>query len=209
MEKKRRIIHHKLKKRAPKAVHKVKKLFRFKYPKLFLFVVCIALAYILFNIPEINNWVGGLGKLSYFGIFMAGMLIAFGFSAPFSVGFFIVAEPNNLLLATLIGGLGAAFSDLLIFKTIKFSFQEEFNELEKTKTIQKIEKIIKSNKNIILRHYLLYVFAGILIATPLPDEVGISMLAGLTTIKPRKLVLISFFLHTIAIFLILYFSIII
>ncbi len=80
----------------------------------------------------------------------------------------------------------------------------EFKELKKTKILQKTESIVKNKKSILIKHYLLYVFAGILIATPLPDEIGVSMLAGLTTIKPRKLAIISFTLHTFAIFLILY-----
>jgi len=58
---------------------------------------------------------------------------------------------------------------------------------------------------VLIRHYLLYVFAGIILATPLPDEVGVSMLAGLTTIKPMKLAIIGFILHSAAIFCIFYF----
>ena len=82
---------------------------------------------------------------------------------------------------------------------------DEFKSLEKTKLIREIEHIVKKNKFVLVRHYLLYIFAGIMIATPLPDELGISMLAGLTTIKPLKLAIISFILHTSAIFVILYF----
>jgi uncharacterized membrane protein YdjX (TVP38/TMEM64 family) len=131
------------------------------------------------------------------------MFLSFGFSAPFSVGFLIVSQPTNIFLATMFGALGAAFSDILIFKIIKFSFMNEFEELEKTKTIKKIREIVNKNINIKIKHYFLYIFAGIMIATPLPDEVGVSMLAGLTTIKPKVLATISFILHTTAIFLIL------
>jgi len=44
-----------------------------------------------------------------------------------------------------------------------------------------------------------------MVATPLPDEIGVSMLAGLTTIKPFKLMIISFLLHASAVFFVLYF----
>ncbi len=200
-------IHRKLKKSSPHGVKKAKKLFGFKYPKLFLLILCIFLAYYIFSRPIVSDWMSQLNTLSYFGIFIGGLLIAFGFSAPFGVGILITSQPESILLATLLAGAGAMISDMLIFKTIKFSFMNEFEELKKTKTIKKIKKIIHHNKHILIQHYLLYVFAGIMIATPLPDEIGVSMLAGLTTVKPSRLAVISFILHTIAISLILYFSI--
>lgn len=142
-----------------------------------------------------------------FGNFLAGIFLAFGFSAPFSVGFFIMAQPGNIFLASLIGGVGAVFADLTIFKIIRFSFRDEFNLLKKTEIVHKIKKIVSDNPHVLIKHYLLYIFAGIFIAFPLPDEVGISMLAGLTTIKQGVLAFISFILHTSFIFLILYASI--
>jgi len=202
----RKHIHRKIKQHSPKGVHKAKRLFAFKYPKLILLIILIILAFLLFRHPLISNAILGLNKLNYLGFFIAGILLAFGFSAPFAIGFFIIAQPGNLFLATLIGGFGGMVGDMSIFKIIKFSFMNEFRELEKTRVIKAIENTIKHNKHILIKHYLLYVFAGILIATPLPDEIGVSMLAGLTTVNPKKLAIISFFLHSLAIFLILCFS---
>lgn len=196
-------IHKKIKKHIPHTVHKAKKIIGFQYPKLLILIVSIILAYYIFSQSSVMDWVGGLNNLSYLGIFIAGMLLAFGFSAPFSVGFFIAAQPQNILLATLIGGFGAMMGDMIIFKTIKLSFMDEFHKLEKTKTIKFIEEKIKNNKNILIKHYLMYIFAGIMIATPLPDEIGVSMIAGLTTIKPLFLSIVSFILHALAIGLIL------
>lgn len=200
-------IHKKLKKHAPRAVHKARKLVSFKHPKLFLFILSILLAYYIFSRPEVSDFIFYLDEISYLGIFIAGIFIAFGFSAPFAVGFFITAQPQNLVLAVILGGLGAMTGDILIFKSIKFSFMNEFKELKREKVIKKIREIVQKHTPLLIKHYLLYVFAGFIIATPLPDEVGVSMLAGLTTIEPKKLAAISFVLHTIAIFLILYFSI--
>jgi len=203
----KRKIHRRLKKKTPHGVKKAKKLVSFKYPKLFFLLVSIIIAYFIFSRVETSNFVNELGHLNYIGTFIAGILIAFGFTAPFSVGFFITSTPSNLFLATIIGGLGATFGDMIIFKTIKFSFMNEFNELKKTKTIRKIRKIAHGHKYLLIKHYLFYIFAGIIIATPLPDEVGVSMLAGLSTINPRKLAVVAFILHTFAIFCLLYFSV--
>ena len=187
-----------------RAVHKAKKLFGFKYPKLFLLALSIFLAYYLFSNPEISEWVGSLNRLNYLGMFIAGILFAFGFTAPFSIGFFLSINPQNIFLAAFIATLGSVFANLIIFKSIRFSFMDEFKEIEKTEAIQRIEKIIKNKKHSLIKHYLFYIFIGIFLATPLPDEIGVSMLAGLTKIKPINLVIISFILHALPILLLIY-----
>jgi len=196
-------IHKELEKHSPKATEKAKKLFHFKYSKIFLLIIAIIFAYYIFKNPIISKEIKNLGEFSHIGFFIAGMFLAFGFSAPFAVGFFIISKPENILLAVFIGGLGASFSDWLIFKFIKISFMKEFNNLRKSGASKKINEIFNKNFSIRIRHYLLYIFAGILIATPLPDEIGVSMLAGLTTIKQRILVITSFILHCLAILIIL------
>lgn len=198
-------IHRVLRKHHPKAVEKAKKLVSFKYPKLLIMLLFILLSYYIFTRPFIPEIISLMGDMDYIGVFLAGFLVAFGFSAPFGIGLLINMDPGNILFATFIGGLGATITDLFIFNTIKFSFMDEFKKLEKTKIISKIENIVKNNKHVLIKHYLLYIFAGIVIATPLPDEIGVSMLAGLTTIKPVKLAVISFLLHSFTIFLLLYF----
>jgi len=59
------------------------------------------------------------------------------------------------------------------------------------------------NVNEKIRIYLMYAFAGILIASPLPDEAGVTMLAGLTKISVKSLALISFILNTLGIIILL------
>ena len=181
----------------------MKRLFKFKYPKILTYIITIALAYIIFKNPNVNSFVSHLGKLSYLGVFIAGILFAFGFTAPFSVGFFITLNPSNILLAGVLGGFGALLSDLFIFKLIRFSFMDEFKILEKTKLYKEIYHIAHKTIHGKIKIYLTYVFAGILIASPLPDEFGVAMLAGLTKIKTHILAILSFLLSTIGILIIL------
>ena len=198
-----RHIHRTLRKHSPHGVHKAKRLFAFKYPKLLLLAITILLSYYLFNFPAFSSWISQLGSLSYLGTFIAGILFSFGFTAPFSVGFFLTTNAENIFLATVMGGIGAMTSDLLIFKIIKVSFLNEFESLKKEKLVKSIRKIVYNHSPTLLKHYLLYVFAGIIISSPLPDEIGVSLLAGLTTISAKKLAIIGFILNSIGIFLIL------
>ena len=201
-----KLIHHHLKKRHPESVKKARKIFSFKYSKLFLLIISIIIAYILFSHKNLISYIPLTGYLTSL---IGGFLVAFGFTAAFGIGFLLNANPQNIFLAAVIGGIGGVISDLLIFKFIKFSFMDEFNEIKNTHTIKIIRKIIHKNQSLLIRHYLLYIFAGIIIVSPLPDELGISMLAGLTTINTKTLAIVSFILHTLAILLILYLGVII
>jgi len=182
----------------------VKRLFKFKYSKILWLVVSIILTYIIFRNPSVSSFVSHLGNLSYFGVFIAGLLFSFGFTAPFAAGFFITLNPENILLVGVIGGIGALVSDLLIFSFIKVSFKNEFNKLRKTKLVRSIDKTIERGLGKKIKVYLMYVFAGFLIASPLPDEIGVIMLAGLTKIKIGLLVVLSFILNTFGIVVLLW-----
>jgi len=173
------------------------------YPKLTALVICIILAYFLFSNPSTQTYVSHLGSYGYLGVFIAGILFAFGFTAPFSVGFFISLNPANIWIAGIIGGLGALMSDLIIFSTIKVLFEDEFKKLRNSKTFVRITRLIERGIKEKIRIYLMYAFAGILIASPLPDEAGLTMLAGLTKISAKSLALISFILNTLGILILL------
>ena len=181
----------------------MKKLFKFKYPKIILLLITIVLSYLIFKNPLVSNYLAHLGNLGYFGVLLGGILFAFGFTAPFSVGLFISLNPSNIWLAGIIGGLGALIADLLIFKFIKFSFKDEFNRLKNTKTLKSIDFLIQRSLGTKIKLYLMYVFAGILIASPLPDEIGVIMLAGLTKINFKVLAILSFVLNTLGILIVL------
>lgn len=197
-------IHRILKSHSPAGVHKARRLVAFKYPKLLFLVVIISLSYYLFTLPAIKIFVANLGRFSYLSDFIAGLLFSFGFTTPLSIGYIITSNSQNLIITSLIAGAGSLIGDMVIFKTIKFSFMDEFKELEKRRAIQKIEKIVEKNKHVLIRHYLIYIFAGIILASPLPDEIGVSLLAGLTTVKPKIFAIISFLLHSIGFYIIAY-----
>ncbi len=183
-------------------------LYKFKYPKLTLLVLSVIVAFFLFTNPKTENFISGLEEFSYFGVFIAGMLFPFGFTAAFSVGFFITLNPENIILNGGIGALGAAVSNLLIFSLVRFSFKEELfsfeKRIEKVRVVKEVEEAFKNSFKGKIRHYLMYVFIGILIASPLSDEVADVILAGFTKIKPGILFLLSFILHFIGIVILLW-----
>lgn len=173
---------------------------KFKYHKLTLLLVTFIFAYLLFagrNFPVFNELILSLG---YPGIFVSGMLFSYGFTAaPATALLLIFAKEYSLLWAGIIGGMGAAVSDILIFQFIRVTFKEEINQLSKEKIFQYVHRKTPPW----LLHYLLPFLAGFIIASPLPDEIGVSLMASTTKIPLKIFILISFILNTAGIFIIL------
>lgn len=165
-----------------------------------ILLLMIIAAYFLFGNAGVQNFVARLDNFTYFGIFAAGMLFSFGFSTPLAIGFFLSSAPENIFLASIIGGFGAMLSDLFIFYFVRFSLMDEFSRLENTAPIKKIRNEIKKDFKKRIRNYMLYFLAGIIIASPLPDEIGVSMLAGLSDIKMKILTAISLVMNSFGIF---------
>ena len=172
---------------------------KFKYPKLTLFVIMIILAYLIFRDQRVSDIISNLDLLNKFGSFAAGIFYSFGFTGPFAAGFFLALKPNNIFLTGMLGGLGAMVSDLIIFRFVKVSFADEFRKLKDEKISKSLGKIIKRHLGRKIRKFFLYLFTIILIASPLPDETGITLLAGLTKIKGITIAAIGFVLNTLGI----------
>jgi uncharacterized membrane protein YdjX (TVP38/TMEM64 family) len=172
---------------------------RFKYPKIFSLCVAIFLAYLLLQSRDFGFFVEHLGEMSYLGSFIAGIFFAFGFTAPFSAAFFLQAAPSNIFLAAVLGGFGALISDLLIFRFVRFSFQDEFDSIMGENAVRNFGTLVDRTFGSRVKTYLFFVFAGLLIASPLPDEVGVTLLAGLTSLSERELAIISFCCNTLGV----------
>lgn len=174
-----------------------------KYPKLLLLILVSIFTYYLFSTKYIGSLMASLNGAGYIYAFLFGCLFTFGFSTPISIGFFLSYSPDSILIAALVGGIGAVISDLTIFKLIKFSFMDEFEQLKKEKSFIKLNNIFRLKISEKIKLYLMFIFAGLIIASPLPDEVGVTMLAGLSKINTYKLAILSFIFNSIGIYIML------
>ncbi len=203
MRKAIREVHHELKRTHPHIVRKVTRLFKYRYPKLTVLGILIISAYLIFRQPAVAGFFSGLDNLSYLGIFIAGLLFSYGFTTPFGVGLFLTINPSSMPLAVVIGALGAFISDYVIFRIIKTSFMDEFREIEETRAMKKFSKKINGSITKKARLYLLYIFAGLILASPVPDEFGVALLTGLGHIRALTLAILSLCMKAIGIFLLL------
>ena len=171
-----------------------------KYPKFLLLFITFLIAYLLFSgrtNPKFHVFIVSLG---FFGTFLTGILFTYGFTAaPATAIFLILAKEQNIMLAGLIGGLGALLGDLFIFNFIRYSFKDEVKKMYREKLIVYANHKTPS----FLKRYLLPVVAGFIIASPLPDEIGVTMIASSKSISAKVFSVISYLLNTAGIFVLL------
>lgn len=180
-------------------------LLRIKYPKLFLLILTFLLAYLVFIGRNLLPFYDKLLSLGYVGVFLVGVFYTYGFtSAPATAILLLFAKEQNILLSSIIGGFGALLGDLIVFNFIRHSFYDEIEKLSKEKIFVHINNLIPDViKRHLFRKYTVVLIAAFIIASPLPDEIGVSILAAFTDIKIRVFSIVSFLLNTLGIFSIL------
>ena len=173
---------------------------KIKYPKLSLFIISVILVYVLFSGLVYKPLHDALVFMGYFGTFLAGLLYPYALTSAAGTGILLIlAKEQNILLAGVIAGIGALISDLIIFFFVKHGFGDEVQKLSKEPVVRTVNRWIPSS----IRVYLLATFACILIASPLPTEIGIMLMTSIKNISVKKFVIIIYVLHASAIFTIL------
>ena len=173
---------------------------KIKYPKLSLFIISVVLVYFFFSGLAYKPLHDALVFMGYFGTFLAGLLYPYALTTAAGTGILLIlAKEQNLLLAGVIAGIGALISDIIIFLFVKHGFGDEVQRLSKEPAVQTVNRLIPNS----VRAYLIAIFACILIAAPLPTEIGIMLMTSIKNISVKKFVIITYILHGSAIFIIL------
>ncbi len=76
-------------------------------------------------------------------------------------------------------------------------FHNELHHIRGSRIVQWIHRILHHEEfPQKLREYLLWSFAGIVIASPVPDEFGVALVSSLTNIKARSFAMLCFAFNT-------------
>jgi len=117
--------------------------------------------------------------------------------APATVVLAEIAQENSPFLVAALGGLGAVAGDLILFRFLKSHLTDQLVSLFSHPKSERLLKLFHLN----IFHWLLVFIGALVIASPLPDELGL-MLMGLSEIKPKLLIPLSFVLNSIGILVI-------
>lgn len=169
-----------------------------RYRNLAILFLGIAFSIFLSRYEPFHNLLLNLGEFGYIGAFIAGLLFVISFTASTgAVILFVLAERLSPLELGLIAGLGAVVGDFTIFRFVKDNLIEEVKPLYQRFGGNHLNHVLHSK----YFHWTLPVIGAILIASPLPDEIGVSLM-GISKMKTYQFLIISLILNFIGIFLI-------
>ena len=179
---------------------------QWKYKNLTFVVVGVIFAVILSSIEEFQNFLLHLGGFGYISAFFAGILFVSTFTvATGAVILLILAEQLHPIEIGLIAGFGAVVGDLTIFRFVKDNLVKELESIyNQIDSDHHLKRVLHSK----YFSWSLPVIGAIIIASPFPDELGISLM-GISKMKTYKFMLISFLLNSLGIFLVVSASVII
>lgn len=183
--------------------------FEREHKNLIILLTSITGAYYLVTTPFLATILLTTSEAEYLSAFVTGLFYSYGATTPLAIASFIIlVQTLNPLPIAILGALGAVISDYLIFRfardgllpelvAIEHKLQPEIQVLKND--LHKVEHVLHMDNhhrhhphlNPKLRHYLAPLMAGMVLASPLPDEVAASMF-GVIHYSTHKFLLYSF-----------------
>ncbi|MDP2925068.1 MAG: hypothetical protein Q8N99_01725 [Nanoarchaeota archaeon] len=173
----------------------IKKRQRIKnYEKWFMLIFITLLTIYLLMIGSLRSFVEFMNSFGIIGIFFTGFFLGFSFTViPATALLIHFSLFYNPFIIAFLGAFGKMFGDLVIFNYFKKNLPDEIEEV-----IEKSSKLkIFHKKNL---HWIAPAFAGLVLLSPLPDEIAVSFL-GIIKFKTKTFLILSFILNFIGILL--------
>jgi hypothetical protein len=165
---------------------------------IFIFVI---LAIIFSKIGLIKDTIDYFSNWPILSVFVSGLFFTSAFTTAFAIAFFLeLGGAVNIFLIALMGAFGAVIGDFILFYFIKDRFSDDVMFMVGSSG-RKLRNIFKTKLFKIFSPFV----AGLIIASPFPDELGISLL-GFGKAKTITFLLFSFFANFIGIMFIVGFG---
>lgn len=164
-----------------------------------ILVASVIFAVILVKTGVLSQLLVSTGHGQYLGSFIAGLFFTSIFTtAPAIVALGQIAVLHTIILTAFFGAIGATIGDIVMFRFIRDRFSEHLLEVVSHNSAAKRVGAILHRRS--FRLFTFFV-GGMIIASPLPDELGIGLL-GMSHLKMRRFVPLSFVCNFIGIVLI-------
>lgn len=164
-----------------------------------IFVAGIVLAVLVVKTGIIHEVLASSSGIGLWGSFLAGIFFTTVLTtAPATVIFFELGQSGTSLVPmALLGGLGALLGDFILFHFLKLSLTEDLIQFLQDKSHDKLKKLWRLK----WFSWTMAIAGGIIIASPVPDEVGLAMM-GIGRVRPKVMAILSYTLNTVGIFII-------
>ena len=164
----------------------------------FLILVSVGVAVYIVETGAVHAFVASLASLGWAGTFFAGMLFTSLFTtAPAIAILGELAQEQSIISVALIGALGAVVGDFILFQLVRDRVGEDVRFLLGYAKHRRFPAIFKTK----LFHSLTPFVGALIIASPLPDELGLTLL-GFSNVTDRSFVFIAYAMNALGILLI-------
>jgi len=178
-------------------IHKKHK--AWKYKNITILVLSLVLFFYLLDTNFAQNTIRAISGLGMIGFFLSGFFFVSTFTAvPASYVLFTFSEIYNPIIISLIAGLGAVVGDYIIFRFLRDSVFLELKPIFNQLGGSELSRLIKTP----YFAWFAPVVGAIIIASPIPDEIGISLM-GISKLKNWQFIVLSFLLNSLGIFFII------
>lgn len=134
-------------------------------------VLSIFIAVLLAKTGALQSILTATRELEFIGSFIAGIFFTSIFTtAPAVVVLGQIAQANSPMLIAIFGGLGALLGDFIIFRFVKDRLSEDILTLIGER--RRVRAIFRRR----FFRYLTMFLGALIIASPLPDELGLALL---------------------------------
>ena len=161
-----------------------------------LIVLSILVAVLLVRTNVLTNLLTSTGETGFWGAFVAGMFFTSIFTtAPAIAALGQVSLLQGLWGTAFLGAVGAVLGDLVIFRFIRDRFSEHISEILQHESIWRRFHLLFKRR---FFRWLTFLAGGLILASPLPDELGVAVL-GFSRMRVRYFVLLSFIFNFLGI----------
>jgi len=149
----------------------------------------IIIAIVLIKTHAITQILTSTAELELLGTFVAGMFFTSIFTtAPAIATLGEISLSQSIYTTALVGALGSVVGDLVIFRFIKDRVADDIIEVLRYEgVLRRVQAIVRFR----FFRWLTFLLGGIVIASPLPDELGVALL-GASKVSVRYFLILSF-----------------
>jgi hypothetical protein len=168
-----------------------------RFKNTFFLLLGLVLFFVLAKTPQVDTFIKSIGDLGLIGAFVAGFFFVLTYTVvPASFVIFELAKYNNPIEIALIAAAGSMIGDYVIFRFLRDKVLEElmpyFSKLGSNNKLQTVYQTPYFA-------WLLPLSGAFVIASPLPDEVGVGLI-GASKMKNRHFLLLAYLLNVVGIF---------
>lgn len=148
--------------------------------------------------PSVERILTSSMEVEVLASLVAGIFFTSVVTTPAAIIAFIeMGSANSPWLVAFMGGFGAVIGDLVLFRFIETHFNKDLEQFLKTRRLRHIFSLSRFRSFT----WLLPFVGGLIIASPLPDELGVTLL-GVTKLPLKTFVCISYISNFLGILLI-------